>query len=77
MDIHISLTLFASLSQKMPENSDRFAVPPGTTVGKVLSSLGITSDDAKLVFVNNRRAELASILEDGDRLGVFPPVGGG
>lgn len=77
MDIHISLRLFASLSQRMPKNHDRFAVLPGTTAGEVLSSLGIAEDDAKLVFVNSRRAELTSILEDGDRLGVFPPVGGG
>lgn len=77
MDIHISLRFFASLSKRMPEDHDRFAVSPGTTAGEVLSSLGITEDDAKLVFVNNRRAELTSILEDGDRLGVFPPVGGG
>lgn len=77
MDIHISLRLFASLAQRMPENPDRFAVAPGTTAGEVLSTLGISEDDAKLVFINNRRAELTSLLEDGDRLGVFPPVGGG
>lgn len=77
MTIHISLKLFASLAPRMPENPDRFAVSPGATAGEVLSSLGITEDDAKLVFVNNRRAELTSVLKEGDRLGVFPPVGGG
>jgi len=77
MDIHISLRLFASLAQRMPEFPDRFAVSSGTTPGKVLSILGVSEDDAKLIFINNRRAELTSILKDGDRLGVFPPVGGG
>lgn len=77
MDIHISLRLFASLAQRMPENSDRFVISPGTTAGEVLSVLGISENDAKLVFINNRRVELTSILKDGDRLGVFPPVGGG
>jgi molybdopterin converting factor small subunit len=77
MDFYISLRLFASLSQRMPDNHDRFPVSPGTTAGEVLSSLGITEGDAKLVFINSRRAELTSRLEDGDRLGVFPPVGGG
>jgi molybdopterin converting factor small subunit len=76
-DIHISLRLFASLAQRMPEHPDRFAVPPGATVGDVLSVLDIAADDAKLVFINNRRAELTSALADGDRLGIFPPVGGG
>ena len=77
MDIHISLRLFASLSQRMPENHNKFPVPPGTTVGEVLSSLGIPEDDARLIFVNSRRAELTSILKDGDRMGIFSPVGGG
>lgn len=77
MDIHISLRLFASLTKRMPETPDRFAVSPGATVGEVLSGLNITEEDARLVFINNIRAELTSVLQDGDRLGVFPPVGGG
>jgi molybdopterin converting factor small subunit len=77
MDIQISLRLFATLAQRMPEHPDRFAVSPGATAGDVLSVLGISEDDAKLIFINNRRAELTTKLKDGDRLGVFPPVGGG
>ena len=77
MKIHVSLKLFASLEQRMPDGSDRFAVSPGATIGDVLAELGIPEDDAKLVFINNRRADFSSILQDGDRVGVFPPVGGG
>ena len=61
----------------MPENPERYAVLPGTTLGEVLLSLDISEDEAKLVFINNKRAELSAILNDGDRIGVFPPVGGG
>ena len=61
----------------MPESPDRFAVSPGTTMGEVLSALGISEDEARLVFINSKRADLSSILNDGDRIGVFPPVGGG
>lgn len=77
MDIHISLGLFAFLAQRMPANPDRFAVSAGITVGVLLSALGISEDEAKLIFINNKRADLSSILNDGDRVGVFPPVGGG
>lgn len=77
MDIYISLRLFASLAQRMPDRPDRYAVSPGTTIGEVLSALGISEDEAKLIFINNKRADLSSIIEDGDRIGVFPPVGGG
>lgn len=74
---YISLKFFASLAKKMPEGAERFSVLPGTTVGDVLSSFGISENEAKLVFINHKRAELSNVLNDGDRLGVFPPVGGG
>lgn len=77
MEIHISVRLFASLAQRMPATPDRFAVSPGTTTGEVLSALGISEDEARLVFINNKQADLSSVLKDGDRIGVFPPVGGG
>ena len=77
MDVHISVRFFASLAQRMPPTPNRYAVSPGTTVREVLSAFDITEQEAKLVFVNNKRAELSSVLNNGDRVGVFPPVGGG
>ena len=46
MTIHISLRFFASLTQRMPESADRFAVSPGATIGEILSALGISEDEA-------------------------------
>jgi molybdopterin converting factor small subunit len=31
----------------------------------------------KIVFIDNVHAELTSILKGGERVGIFPPVGGG
>ena len=41
------------------------------------SELNIPAKDAKLIFINNIRKEHDTLLQDGDRLGIFPPVGGG
>jgi molybdopterin converting factor small subunit len=77
MTWHITLKLFASLRAYAPENAERFAITPGATVKDVVRRLQIPSRDAKLIFINSVRRDLATPLQDGDRLGIFPPVGGG
>jgi len=52
-------------------------VEPGETVGEMLERLGVPTDQTRILFVNNRAATLAQALEDGDRVGVFPAIGGG
>ena len=77
MSIHIQIKLFASLSQYEPEAPERHPIAPKTSVSDMLEHLGAPCDEAKLIFVNNRRGKLSTILKDGDRVGIFPPVGGG
>jgi molybdopterin converting factor small subunit len=77
MPQHITLKLFATLRSYLPDDADHYAVAPGTTVADVVRALDIPVKDAKLVFINNIRRELDTPLQDGDRLGIFPPVGGG
>ena len=77
MRIHIQLKLFATLLEKMPENVDLFPVEAGTTVARLVDLLGIDPKDAKLIFINGRKGALDSVLAEGDRVGLFPPVGGG
>jgi molybdopterin converting factor small subunit len=75
--MQIQLKLFATLKAFTPENADRYTVPPGTTVGDIVDQLQIPVKDAKLIFINSIRRDLDTPLTDGDRLGIFPPVGGG
>ena len=77
MSIHVTIKLFATLRSHIPENADRYAVTPGTTVADVVRDLNIPAKDAKLIFINSIRRDLNTPLQDGDRLGIFPPVGGG
>ena len=56
---------------------DRFELDTGATVEHLLDNLDIPVAEAKLVFVNGKKAPLTAVLSDGERVGIFPPVGGG
>ena len=77
MSDHITLKLFATLRSYIPPQADHFAIAPGTTVADVIRDLNIPEKDAKLIFINSVRKDRDTLLKDGDRLGIFPPVGGG
>ncbi len=73
----IQIKLFATLNKFAPENGDHYPIPDDATVADVVTALSIPQKEAKLIFINNTRADLDSPLKSGDRLGIFPPVGGG
>jgi molybdopterin converting factor small subunit len=77
MESYIQIKLFASLQKFMPASAENYAIEAGITVGELLQQLDIPQDMIKLVFVDNVRAELTSALKGGERVGIFPPVGGG
>jgi sulfur carrier protein ThiS len=52
-------------------------VEPGETVRSLLAKLGIPEKDVALMFINSARAYFESEVRDGDRVGIFPAVGGG
>lgn len=49
----------------------------GQSVARLLDRLGIPLDKIKIIMVNGVAAGADTILADGDRVGLFPPVGGG
>lgn len=77
MDAHIDLRLFATLHHLTPENAATFTIRPGMTIGELIRNLDIPESEVKVVFVNSRRREFDFTLNPGDRVGIFPPVGGG
>jgi molybdopterin synthase sulfur carrier subunit len=52
-------------------------VSPGTTVSRIVSRLGLPLEKVTLIMVNGVRQQLDFPLEGGERLGLFPPIGGG
>jgi sulfur carrier protein ThiS len=73
----IDVRCFATLAQYLPENSTEYPVDPGETVRSLLVKLGIPEKDVALMFINSARAYFESEVRDGDRVGIFPAVGGG
>jgi sulfur carrier protein ThiS len=83
--MQIELALFASLTAHLPASAEAGSggshsrtidLPDGTTVGQVISSLGLP-DEPRIVFVNGRHAADEHELAEGARIAIFPPVGGG
>lgn len=77
MEMHINIQLFASLSNFTPVSAEKHPIAPGTTVGMLLEHLGVAENEVKLIFVDGKKGALTSTLQGGERVGIFPPVGGG
>jgi sulfur carrier protein ThiS len=77
MALFITLKLYANLQMFMPAGGEEFPVSAGMTVQDLLSRLNLPAEKAKLIFINGTKAELSSRLMGGERVGIFPPVGGG
>ena len=77
----IELRLYASLAAFMPEttagNPLTMEVRDGITIRDLLQELKVPRRDIKVIFVNGVHAKDGDILKEGDRVGVFPSVGGG
>ena len=52
-------------------------VPAGCRVAQVLEMLSMPAEVEKVILVNGRPAEEGSVLHEGDRVVLFPPVAGG
>ncbi|MGD2185346.1 MAG: MoaD/ThiS family protein [Desulfobacterales bacterium] len=77
MQTHIQIKLFATLRRFMPASADNYAIEAGTSIRSLLQQLDIPEDKAKLIFIDGLKAELTTVLKGGERIGIFPPVGGG
>jgi len=77
MAVHITINLFATLKKFTPVSSDSYPVKPGITVKTLLEELCVPEDEVKLVFVDGVKHDLATVLKGGERVGIFPAVGGG
>ena len=77
----IEVNLYATLKKYMKNEtggkSSAIDLEEGVCVKDVIQKLKIPADLVKLIFINGVHAKIDTTLKDGDRLGLFPPVGGG
>lgn len=77
----IEMILYASLGKMAP---DKMAGTPfqleldeGALVRHAVKKLNIPDTFPLIIFVNGRHSRLDGILNEGDRLALFPPIAGG
>jgi len=75
--IRIDLNLFATLRPFLPDSPKNMEISEGTCVKDLVAGFGIPEADVKLIFINGKRQLPTYELQHNDRVGIFPPVGGG
>ena len=75
--ITVDVHLFATLRQDASAPLQRLKLRARTSVSDVVKRLALPQEEIHLVFVNGHVASLDQLLQDGDRLALFPPIGGG
>lgn len=77
----IQVLLFASLRRCFPDYNPyvglTIEVRPNTPVSQLISRLGLPPEDVTLIMVNGVRQTSDFPLQGDERLGLFPPIGGG
>jgi sulfur-carrier protein len=73
----ITLHCYATLAAYCPIEGEAVVVPESTDLAGLMEMLGIPPGEVKLRFVNGKQAKDDQVLAEGDRVGLFPPVGGG
>lgn len=76
--MRVTVKLGSSLRSKAPdfEGGEGVVELPGpgpSRVRDVMAALGIGDDEVNLIYRNHRLATSGASLQDGDRLGLFPP----
>lgn len=79
--MQLEVRLFATLREYAPEGALNgvfvITLPEGTTLVDLLAVLGIGPEKVHLRMVNGVNVNEDRALRDNDRVGLFPPIGGG
>lgn len=80
--MNVQVKLFATLAGKRPGGGTSgmpFGVdlPERATLRDLTRLLNLPDGDVKICFINGRVQEPDFVLQDGDEIGIFPPVAGG
>ncbi len=77
LTIFLNATLRRYVPGYNPYEGLSLEVPAGATVARVIARLGLPPGEVTLIMVDGRRREADFTLTGDERLGLFPPIGGG
>ncbi len=79
--IRIQCRLYAALRRYAPESglgeALELELPDGTTLAELYILLKVPPGEVKRTFVSGLSKAPSHALSDGDRVALFPPIGGG
>ena len=73
----VAVKLFASLGGKGGTRDQEVEVKEGAGIRDLFEAMDLEITRARAIFVNARHARPDETLSDGDRVDVFPAIGGG
>lgn len=76
----VEVRLYATLRRFTPASPNgviQVDIADGATVEDIVKKIGIDPAEIHLVMINGAGCELEKVVNEGDRVGLFPPVGGG
>ena len=76
----VEVRLYATLRRYAPASSAGVIpveVPVDYSVAELLNTISIELAEVHIIMINGVISTLTSTLHEGDRLGLFPAVGGG
>ena len=80
-NIQIEVRLFAYLRDLLPSESrgvKKIEVKNDLTIDDLMDEIGIVEKEIMIVMINGvRKLDYNESLKEGDRVSIFPPVGGG
>ena len=77
LQIFLNATLRRYVPGYDPYQGISLEVASGATVAQVIADLGLPAKEVTLIMVDGRCREADFVLPGDERLGLFPPIGGG
>ena len=78
--MRVEIRLFATLKELLPtKNSEGtiIEIDKGAIIDDLVEIYNIPRDITLIIMINGIKKDESYIINDGDRIGIFPPVGGG
>jgi sulfur-carrier protein len=74
--MRVTVRLYANLREGHAAE-EFMELQPGTSVSGIINTLKIPESTVTLIFINGCHAAPDTLLNDGDIVALFPPIGGG
>ena len=77
LTILLNATLRRYVPGYNPYEGISLKIPIGAPISPVIATLGLPPEEVTLILVNGVRQDPGFMLSGQERLGLFPPIGGG